>query len=497
LLFGPALEYNTALNVVVPSPGLRQGGGEMASAAVLENDVRRDSDPLQVRAYCWVITAAFVILVPLFANIGSSTWVVDAAELAGWVVLVAVADLLRVRLWSDFSFAMSMPISLASVIVLAPWQAAVVAALGSLDLRELKGEVPFGRALFNRAEVGLSVLAAGLVFRGLGGEAAWPDLLWPVLVAGTVDLLVNTAIVLAPVAWLHRTSVAEVLRRTVGPAPAHASAIYLALWLLAPLTAVAYLEAGLAGVAMVVAPAGVARLAFVQTLKVSEVAEDLQVKRQALATATDRAAQERRDERRMLAGELHDEVLPALFKVHLLGEVLRKDLQQGRLLDLEADVPELAAATDAAQAAIRRVMNDLRQSSLGRDGLVSTLKLLARSLESASASRFVMNLAPAVNVDHLSQLVIYQVAREAMTNAARYANVDSIDVRLTSEAECVRLVVSDSGVGFALDSVDLTEHLGLQLMRERVESIGGQLVIDSRIGVGTTIVASIPGRSQP
>ena len=468
----------------------------MASAAVLENDVRRGSDPIQVRVYCWAITAAFAILVPLLAEAGSATRLVDLAELSGWVVLVAIADLLRVRLWSDFSFAMSMPISLASVIILAPWQAAVVAALGTLDPRELKGAVPFGRAVFNRAEVGLSVLAAALVFRSLGGEAAWPELLWPALAAGIVDLLVNTVIVLAPVAWLHQTSAVDVLRRTVGPAPAHVSAIYLALWLLAPLTAVAYLEAGLVGVAMVVAPAGLARLAFVQTLKVSEVTEDLEVKRQALATATDRAAQERRDERRMLAGELHDEVLPALFKVHLFGEVLRKDLQQGRLFDLEADVPELAAATDAAQAAIRRVMNDLRQSSLGRDGLVSTLKLLARSLESSSASRFVMDLVPAVNVDHLSQLVMYQVAREAMTNAARYANASVIDVRLTSEAECIRLVVSDAGVGFALDSVDPAQHLGLQLMRERVESIGGRLFIDSRIGVGTTVVASIPRRSE-
>jgi signal transduction histidine kinase len=330
----------------------------------------------------------------------------------------------------------------------------------------------------------------------LGGEATWPALLWPALAAGVVDLLVNTSIVAAPVAWLHRTSIREVLRRAIGPAPTQLSAVYLALWILGPLSAVAYLEAGLLGVAMVVAPAGLARLAFVQTLRVSEVSKDVEVKRQALATATDQAAEERRDERRMLAGELHDEVLPALFKVHLLGEVLRKDLEQGRLLDLEADVPELAAATDSAQVAIRRVMNDLRQSSLGRDGLVSTVKLLARSLEASSASRFTLALDPIVGADHLTQLVTYQVAREAMTNAAKYSNAASIDVRLTLEAECIRLVVGDAGVGFALDAVDDAEHLGLQLMRERVESIGGRLVLDSRIGIGTTVVASIPIRPE-
>jgi signal transduction histidine kinase len=464
----------------------------MASAAVARRPVGRRSDPVSVRAFCWVTNGAFVLVVVYLAMTEGGSEPGSLVELAGWVGLVAVADSLRVQLWDDFSFAMSMPISLASAIVLDPWQAGVVAALGSLDSREVRAEVPLARALFNRAEVGLSVLLAAMAFRVVGGEAEWPVLLWPSMVAGVVDLAVNTALVAAPVAWLHRSSIAEVVRRAAGPAPRQFALVYVALWLLVPLTAIVYLHAGLLGVAIVVAPAAVARLAFVQTLKVKAVSQDLETNRQALATATDQAAQERRDERRMLAGELHDEVLPALFKVHLMGEVLRKDLQQGRLLDLEDDVPELAAATDAAQVAIRRVMNDLRQSSLGRDGLIATLKLLARSLEATSESRFAMTLEPIPTSDHLTQLVLYQVAREAMTNAARYAQTGIIDVRLTADNGCLRLVVADSGVGFAVDDVDETNHLGLQLMRERVESVGGQLVIDSRMGAGTTIVASIP-----
>jgi signal transduction histidine kinase len=429
---------------------------------------------------------------PILASLDTSVVNAEPLELMGWVALVAAADMLRVRLWDDFSFAMSMPISLASVIVLPPWQAALVAALGSFDLREVRAEIPLSRALFNRAEVGLSILVAALSFRWLGGTDSWPSFLGPSLAAGLIDIVVNTAIVAAPVAWLHRSSVKEVVRRAVGPEPSQFAAIYAALWLLAPLSTLAYLEAGLVGVGLVVAPAVLARLAFVQTMRVSEASEDLQVKTQALATATGQAAEERRDERRMLAGELHDEVLPALFKVHLMSQVLKKDLEQGRLLDLEADMPELAAATDAAQRAIRRMMNDLRQSSLGRNGLVSTLKLLARSLEATSSSRFELQLEPILAIDHLSQLVLYQVAREAMTNAARYASAEIVTVRLTEGSGCVRLVVADRGVGFALDSIDLTEHLGLQLMRERIESIGGRLVIDSRLGVGTTIAASVP-----
>jgi hypothetical protein len=142
----------------------------MASAAVLRNEARRPSDPLAVRIYCWGFTAAFLVCVALVAGANVQGYVAESTELLGWVVLVALADALRVRLWNDFSFSMSMPISLASVLILAPWQAAGVAALASIDVREFRAEVPLARALFNRAEVGLSVLCAALVFHGLGGE---------------------------------------------------------------------------------------------------------------------------------------------------------------------------------------------------------------------------------------------------------------------------------------------------------------------------------------
>ena len=74
--------------------------------------------------------------------------------------------------------------------------------------------------------------------------------------------------------------------------------------------------------------------------------------------ATDSLANERRDERQVLAGELHDEVLP-LFKVHLMGQVLRQDLDSGRQI-----LPELLTATEMAQSAIRDVVRGLRGAKL-------------------------------------------------------------------------------------------------------------------------------------
>ena len=122
----------------------------------------------------------------------------------------------------------------------------------------------------------------------------------------------------------------------------------------------------------------------------------------------------------VLAGELHDEVLPPLFKVHLMGQVLKQDLSSGRLLDLDEDLPQLIEATEAAQSAIRDLLGDLRRSPLGAGGLVPTLRLLADQLEGMGSPRILLDVSPVDASEH-SQLLTYQVAREALSNAAKHS----------------------------------------------------------------------------
>jgi signal transduction histidine kinase len=192
----------------------------------------------------------------------------------------------------------------------------------------------------------------------------------------------------------------------------------------------------------------------------------------------------------VLAGELHDEVLPPLFKVHLMGQVLRQDLSTGRLLELDDDIPELLSATEAAQRAIRDLVRDLRRSQVGPEGLVGTIRLLAGQLESAGSCRILLDLEP-VSASHVTQLLAYQIVREALTNASKHAGATEILVRLREDHGLVRLMIRDDGVGFDPSTVDLDRHFGLQLIAERVEAAHGTVVIDSQLGSGTTISASL------
>jgi two-component system nitrate/nitrite sensor histidine kinase NarX len=67
-----------------------------------------------------------------------------------------------------------------------------------------------------------------------------------------------------------------------------------------------------------------------------------------------------------------------------------------------------------------------------------------------------------------------------------------VRVTLRHDADFIRVSVSDDGVGFDRSSVDPKAHFGVQLMQERTEALGGTLVVDSRIGGGTTVAAAIP-----
>jgi signal transduction histidine kinase len=128
---------------------------------------------------------------------------------------------------------------------------------------------------------------------------------------------------------------------------------------------------------------------------------------------------------------------------------------------------------------------------LGPGGLNATLELLANQLEAAGSPSIELSLGD-VGGSSLAQLLIYQVAREALNNAARHSRASKITVRLFRNEGLIRLVVEDDGVGFDATQVDRDAHFGLQLIAERVEAGRGRVVVDSRLGAGTRVMATLP-----
>ncbi len=89
------------------------------------------------------------------------------------------------------------------------------------------------------------------------------------------------------------------------------------------------------------------------------------------------------------------------------------------------------------------------------------------------------------DLDDDAQLVLYRVAQEALTNAARHSEARRVEVGLRRGADGVELEVADDGRGFAFEQSE--RGLGIGGMRERALLVGGELTIESRPGQGTTV----------
>lgn len=206
-----------------------------------------------------------------------------------------------------------------------------------------------------------------------------------------------------------------------------------------------------------------------------------------LAELATHLQQVREQEREHLARELHDE-LGALLTAAKLDITRIKARLSGENGDLPARIEHLIETLNSGIALKRRIIEDLRPSSLSNLGLLPALEILTREFAQRSGLSIVTNLEPA-ELDETVQLTVYRLAQEALTNIARYAQAQNVEINLLSYKDYIIVTVHDDGRGFDPQAVQASSH-GLQGMRHRVEASGGHLEINTT--QGTTISATLP-----
>jgi signal transduction histidine kinase len=186
-------------------------------------------------------------------------------------------------------------------------------------------------------------------------------------------------------------------------------------------------------------------------------------------------------ERKRLERDLHDGAQQRLVS---LGMAMR--LAQRRLPHGQVDVNELldqgVAELATAIAELRQIAHGLRPTSLD-DGLHAALAALTSKLPVPVH----LDVEPDRLADNIATTA-YFVAAEAITNAAKYANASSINVRVAQDANGVQIRVQDDGIGGATPRTGS----GLAGLADRVAAIGGSLLMTSPSGMGTTIEAVLP-----
>ena len=199
--------------------------------------------------------------------------------------------------------------------------------------------------------------------------------------------------------------------------------------------------------------------------------------------------QVREDERGYLARELHDE-LGALLTSAKLDVARLKSKIDHQAPDIAERLKHLNETLNSGIALKRRIIEDLRPSSLSNLGLTAALEILTREHAEGTGIEVETNLE-AVELTEATQLTVYRLVQEALTNISKYAKAKKVLVTVHGYPTHVAVQVRDDGAGFDPAGVGPTSH-GLAGMRHRVEAAGGRLTITSSADSGTLISAVLP-----
>jgi signal transduction histidine kinase len=219
-----------------------------------------------------------------------------------------------------------------------------------------------------------------------------------------------------------------------------------------------------------------------------------------LKVLSKRVLEVQEEERRVIAGELHDDVGQTLT-------ALKIALHRAAHGTGTPSVPELHDCIGMAEHALEKIRTlalDIRPPQLDELGLVDALGALVERQRLATGLQIRWHVRGTDDTRAPASLetACYRIAQEAISNASRHANAGVIEVALECDDALLKLCIHDDGKGFdtetARQAVVRTGHLGLIGMEERAQLAGGRLKVRSVLGGGTTVSAVFPlARIEP
>jgi signal transduction histidine kinase len=202
----------------------------------------------------------------------------------------------------------------------------------------------------------------------------------------------------------------------------------------------------------------------------------------------------RGEERQRLRRDLHDGLGPLLASQMLILDSARKLMPSdpalsGNLLD------QLQRSIQTSVEDVRRLVNSLRPAALDELGLVAAIQDGTADLQRAGVRVTIDAPAELGPLSAATETTAYRIVMEGVTNVARHARAETCRVSLAVVPEqLLRIVIEDNGGGIPESA---SAGVGLGSMRERARELGGAVTIDSQLGEGTTIVATLPIQGRP
>jgi signal transduction histidine kinase len=223
----------------------------------------------------------------------------------------------------------------------------------------------------------------------------------------------------------------------------------------------------------------------------------LQARTVELARLSSRMVEQHEEERRRLSRELHDETAQVFSAVKMELGLLRERVQP----DQAGRLNHVLELIDTGIRSIRNVTNDLRPSLLDDLGLLPALRSLVADFSQRSGIHTNL-VAPAVlpPLSREAELALFRALQEALSNVLRHADAQSVDVGISVNKGGVLLRVSDDGRGppenTTPEHLEMTGHMGLAGMRERITTLGGTIRFRRNSDAGAQLEVLLPSGTE-
>ena len=200
-------------------------------------------------------------------------------------------------------------------------------------------------------------------------------------------------------------------------------------------------------------------------------------------------------ERQRLSRQMHDGPAQALSNFILQTEIAM------RLMDVDAvqareELNSLKASAMGTFQKVRNFIFELRPMMLDDLGLAPTIRRYADAFkDQAGLDVNVTVTGQERRLEPYLEVMLFRAIQELLGNAARHSQATAVKVNLDLGEDRIRVSVDDNGKGFDPDSIQQGNNLGLKLIRERTEMLGGTFEIDSALGRGARILFAVPARS--
>jgi len=223
-------------------------------------------------------------------------------------------------------------------------------------------------------------------------------------------------------------------------------------------------------------------------------AEELEQSRAELRALAIRLQAIREEERTRIAREIHDELGQALTALKLDLAWMGSNRPRGARASGPIGMIDssITARIDDTMQIVRRIASELRPSVLDQLGLEAAIETLVQETTQRTGIAITLHAQefPRLPDDLASHA--FRIIQEALTNVTRHSKATRVEVAVRRAGGALILGVSDNGVGFAPDTLSGLRSLGLVGMRERALACGGVLMVQGKPGEGTSIVVTIP-----